>query len=494
MMRKKILFVCLMLLATTLPVLAQKKIVLENIRYSTAINYLHQLDMQQLFASNLNAILVKHLQLSISDTSHLPLTLVKDEKDLGQKYDYRNTDSSILHLLIDIFEIPVDSYFDSPIVVDDNEARKTAKTVFHLNVVLIDADNNVKYNEPLYLVVKNSISPGMGNESTLVKLLPKTFVEVMKAGLNIILNPNNELEQVTVTVAPAFLMDNYLVPALANQPRIYADTAKKFMNFFYKGKQQMLRYGQSTNEEVVWKGKNARKYPQPFMNAIRNTDNNANSVFLFMGEEQRDVLNNRNYQMQLMVQIPPLTEFYNKVSASDFVQYQLTQATGNGSLLSNFVEGQVHLLLQEKDTLAIFNILTDVTDNEKLVFPNRIYNGVDSSSAVVVPNLTVQQAPNDMLRNPRLTKSDKKTKTNDPESPVWSMVYVFLVEGKISGHDFIIKYGGFNRTVKEFYLDKKLVCIAQGRIALEKFVVFDASLPTELLNQLLLLGFSNYFR
>ena len=48
-------------------------------------------------------------------------------------------------------------------------------------------------------------------------------------------------------------------------------------------------------------------------------------------------------------------------------------------------------------------------------------------------------------------------------------------------------------TIKEIFLDKKLVCIAQGKFSIEKFVVFDASLSTELLNQLFMIGFNRFF-
>jgi hypothetical protein len=46
--------------------------------------------------------------------------------------------------------------------------------------------------------------------------------------------------------------------------------------------------------------------------------------------------------------------------------------------------------------------------------------------------------------------------------------------------------------LKEIYLDGRLVCIAQGKFSPEVFVVFGATLPPVLFNQLLIIAFNRF--
>ena len=75
----------------------------------------------------------------------------------------------------------------------------------------------------------------------------------------------------------------------------------------------------------------------------------------------------------------------------------------------------------------------------------------------------------------------------------WDVVYEYIVKGTMAKQDFTIKYSGIRNTIKEFYLNNTLVCIAQGKFSPEKFVLFDASLSPELLNRLFMIGFNRFF-
>ena len=72
-------------------------------------------------------------------------------------------------------------------------------------------------------------------------------------------------------------------------------------------------------------------------------------------------------------------------------------------------------------------------------------------------------------------------------------MYDYIASGKMGDLDFEIKCSGFRNTIKEIYLDKKLICIAQGKYSPEKFVIFDASLSPEMLNRLFMIGFNRFF-
>ncbi|MEN9686596.1 MAG: hypothetical protein RLZZ28_2382, partial [Bacteroidota bacterium] len=72
------------------------------------------------------------------------------------------------------------------------------------------------------------------------------------------------------------------------------------------------------------------------------------------------------------------------------------------------------------------------------------------------------------------------------------VVFDYILSGKIGQHSFVIKCSGFKNNLKEIYLDEKIACIAQGKFSPEKFVLFNASLSPEILNQLFMIGFNRF--
>ena len=141
--------------------------------------------------------------------------------------------------------------------------------------------------------------------------------------------------------------------------------------------------------------------------------------------------------------------------------------TDQSLLLTNFLPGNMHHLFLENDTIAKFYIEKGVPSDSNKVLPGIMTNGYDSISAYR-NNSGFQSAP-------------------------WDVVYDYVVKGIIGKQAFGIKCSGIRNTIKEIFLDDKLVCIAQGKFSPEKFVVFDASLSSELLNRLFMIGFNRFF-
>jgi|GEM_PF-3636809 len=463
-MRRTLLLYCLLLFAGTLT--AQKKIVLEKVRYRTAFNYLGQREMPQLLARHLNTLLLQYHKQPLADTNSIPLQQITSNKELNQKYDYQNTDTSLLHLVIDIIEVSPENFLPPPETAADSATRSSAKTMFYLNTRLIDAWNNFHYNKTLLLLLKDHPGPGMGHESRNVPIHPKTFVEVIRSGLAIAFDPGNEQALVAVSMAPPFQMDDYLAPALMGKKRIFVDTSKGFYRFTYQGNAQVLRRETPWAEELIWKGRQARPYPQQLLQVIKSSPGYNNATFLLLHNECRDVFNDKNYQAILMVQI------------------EHEQTSYIFDPFHSFMPGNRHVLLYEKDTLALFSINKDVPDTSKNIFPTRIYNGLDTNSAITV---NYSESSGQIVNTTLTERSPKLT------AAFLHPLYRYVLKGKIKGQAFTIKCGGINGELREYYLGDQLVCVTQGKKAPEKFVVFDASLQSEILNPLLLIGFNPYF-
>lgn len=433
---------------------AQQKVILEEIRYGSrgylTMSYWKMEEVRKTFASQLNKILLKHRGLPLADTTSLNLhNLNEDLKTLQKVPGIKYTDTANIHMFIDILEnTPGIFFFKSFALQEDTTLVLRAKSVFQIQVLLEKGEKNVVFNAPLDMVITSGNTAGIGIESGLITMTPKGFTDMLKAGLNIILTPENDITQVELKVAPAFWADNFILTKTQMQPRIYVTTNKGISTFTYHDTQEMIRFGEAVFHELKLKGKNAEKYREDLTNAIRKTSNYSGSNYLFLRQEARDVLGDRNYQVQLLTQINP------------------DKPVSDGELpFTNFLSGDFHYLFQEKDTIAAFNIDRNVRDFSKKIYVSQVSNGLDAVAVYPLPG-------NEIIRD---------------------LSYDYVVNGKIGQQDFNIKCSGFRNSVKEIYLDSKLVCIAQGKFSPERFVVFDASLSPGVLKQLFIIGFNRFF-
>lgn len=433
------------LVCLTTAVAAQKKIILEGVRYATNINYLQEASNRQLFLSYLDASLLKHQQLSLKDPARLNL-LDMNRSSAREAVRFTPGDSADLHLIIDIAEYPAAVFFNAIGEKADPALQQEARTVFRIDMQVIKHNNRVVSDARIDVVVGSSQYTGMGYESSDLFIMPRAFVEMMRTALDLLIDPKSTAERVSVKVAPVYYTDNFVQQRIAGRPRIIPVETKGVITFAYNGKRQVLRMDSALYEEIIWRGRKAISYPPEILAAIRNTSNTAASDFVFLRQEARDVLSNKNYLVKLVVQVDPE------------IRVVLPEM-----LFTNFLPGELHLLLSDNDTIARFSIEANLLSEIK-AFPGRVYNGMDSSSTFTI--------------------SDSK--------PAWPVLNNYTLKGKLNGRDFVVKCSGKNGVVKTIYLNDQLVCIAQGKQKPDVFVVFDASLSSEILNQLLIIGFNRF--
>ncbi|MEO7531535.1 MAG: hypothetical protein ABIS69_08990 [Sediminibacterium sp.] len=460
-MRK--IFLSLLLIFCANMLHAQKTIILEKLRCFSSLgltmNYFKDEATRKTIASQLNKALLKFQSAQLSDS-----TTISNIDYLSSTYDilplnisYTDTDTAHLHLYLDVFEIAPTGFFAFPENVPaDTSILKRARSIFLLKATLCKADKSIIYSEQLSVVIGAAETSGMGivyshynNIGRLQQIVatPKGFAEILRASYDLLLNPNTQLEMIEMKVSPAFFADNFILRHTINQPRTFVSTTKNISTFNFNDKREMIRMGDAVYEEVLLRGKKAQTYPGDITAAIKMTNHYFNSDFVFLRQECRDVIRDKNYLLKLTVQIDPENMF-----PQPFV-------------FTNFLPGKFHYLLLENDTVARFNIMKGVTETDKKLSLNKVSNGNDSSSLFTVSN----------------TNADAWVK------------YDYVVAGNISNQKFTIKCSGFTNTLKEIYINNKLVCIAQGKFSPEKFVVFDASLSSELLNQLFMIGFNRFF-
>lgn len=438
---------------------AQKKIILEKMRCLSAVgptmSYLKDAGIKRTIASHLNRTFERSGFPSLADTSTLAnIEFPSRLADLnGGDVSFNDKDTSLFHLYLDLFETLPGSYFapaERLLSVDTNMQTR-AKTVFLLRAYIFRSDKKQVFGEELNVVITNAESVGMGvpYSTRLGKLFltPKAFTEMFRAATGILFDPKNELTLIEIKASPAFMVDDYILPQTTNKPRTFVTTNKSIGSYVYQGQNEMIRLGVAEYEEIILKGKKAQSYNDDFVSVVKSRPNYASSDFVFLRQVCRDVVRDKNYLVKLCVQVDPATVLPEPYT------------------FTNFLPLDFHYLFLENDTLARFTIQTNKFDETKKIVPAKVFNGVDSSSFFTIA--------------PAL----------QPE-PVR---YEYIVKGTIAQRKFTVKCSGNGNTVKEIFIDDKLVCIAQGKFNPEKFVVFDASLSSDILNPLLMIGFNRFF-
>lgn len=440
---------------------AQKKIVFEKIR-SLSFNkpvkdYLQNAAVKKAIEEDLNTTLLKTQLIPLLTTKPAQVSFIPYGAQVQEvKPDFTDADTSHLHLYLDIFETSPGSFFTLPDnYPPDSALVKRAATILLFRATVFNANRSVFLKEVLNIVVSEAETPGIGNRFGGIRyadlsIVPNAFIKLIKAGTNMLFDPKNDLATVEIKVQPAYMTDNYLLPKTLDQPRIYVQNKKSISSFSRNGKPELIRMSEPVYEEIVLKGRNAQKYPELITNAIKQTMHASASDYVFLRQDCRDVVRDKNYLLKLIVQ----------VDHSNLPEDQ-------SLLLTNFLTGNIHYLFSENDTIAKFSIEQRIPSDSNKVFVNIMSNGYDTSSFYQT-NPGVQTAP-------------------------WDVVYDYVVKGSIGKQSFRIKCSGTRNTIKEIFVDDKLVCIAQGKFSPEKFVLFDASLSPELLNPLFMIGFNRFF-
>ena len=437
-------------------VFSQKKVKLEELRVysgSGPIMIYWQSDLfKKTFISNLSSSLSKYRGLTLVDTTQIP---INDIFNTNTAFDinpsFSDKDTSLLHLYLDIYETKPKSYFLKSIESSsDSNIAKNSKTIFYLSASIANSKKKVISQDILHISAYNADTKGIGFVYNLNGVLlittPNGFHEMLKRGMEILMNPSTETELVEMRLPPAFALDNFILPQVTNKPRTPVLTVKNISQFIYGGSQQMIRKGEKRYEEINVSGKKSQPYSEDFIAAIKQLKNYVKADFVFLRQDGRDVIKDRNYLLKLTAILEPLFQPLNP-----------------DKLFTNFLPGPFHYLLNEKDTIAKFEIKKEVRSpiGERLFF-NKIYNGLDSCSIYTMDSLSRE----------------------------WLAVYNYQITGNINKQAFVIQLIGSN--LKKIYLNEKLVCIIDGGFIIDKMVILDQSIDPELLNQLLLIATNDF--
>ncbi len=362
------------------------------------------------------------------------------------------------YLFLDIMELPLmyvldNQNWDSIFVKQLNEKNNIAYYQFNLKIQ--GANKQVLVDKKLELVLsRNKQNSVIGFSHPDINLSASSFLIMLESAMTILLDSTNDTELLQITAQPAILADNFIQPNIRNKLKTQTVLKNGIIQYPRNGENQFLRYQEPNYTPIVLKGKNKSIISAPLNEAIKDAKG---TDYLFLKEESRDVLADKNYSLQTVASI----------AYPDIVGENGLLVNKKIGLSFRFIAGANHYLFQDKDTIAKFSIATNVIDGNNRKFYHQL--------AIPNDSMTVS-----------VSSIDKPVKQQ----------YAYILYGELNGKPFKILCSGLNgnyESIRECYFNNKLVCIAQGNQYPEVFTVLENTISPLILNQLLLLGFSSLF-
>ncbi|HQR94536.1 MAG: hypothetical protein B7Y15_13510 [Bacteroidetes bacterium 24-39-8] len=481
-MKKKILHLFLILI-TGISSQAQSGIIFKSVDYfnysGRTLNYLEFPEISQQLTKTLDSLSRKFLQIPItaspdfkvnkrlyqdnSLSEHVNLAIgnyaTNEKIKAAEKQQLLNSNASQnakTEFSLEIAELPLNSIRQFPELDSlfiQQLLQKQNLALIQMIAKLKAATGELLIDKQVCMVLSKNKQPvilGFNHPEYLIT--PKSFGKLLEAGLSVLLDKNNETEILQMNSIPAIVNDNFIQPFIQHQPRLNFSNQKGIIQYLWKGAVQYLRYQEPLYENIVLRGKKTTAIPKSLIAQI-----NADNIWepLFLREESRDILADKNYLLQCVVNVE--RDPYGKGTP-------FNKKTG---LPFNFLSGISHVFLQDNDTIAQFKIKANFLDGKKKTYLNQLYIAADSSI------VTLEKTVRENVQH-----------------------YDFELEGIFKGQTFKIAYSGLRgspESIREIYLKEKMVAVVEGKDAPELLVVLDKELDVITLNQLLLLSFSNLF-
>jgi len=441
------LFICIVF---KLP--AQNKVVVEAIRsfsmFGPSMYYLEDTAVQSSIKNKLSILLNKNYNLLLSNQS-LPIENYTSTEALkNNTIKFSISDTSTWHLFVEVYEYDPTSFLTgSSLEASDSAIILRASSIFQISCILSNGLQEIISNETVFTAISNIETAGFGIRPKNIFLTKKSFASVLQVGLQMALNPDNETLVADIKAPAVYYADNFMMGYLKNGSKILVNKVKDSWSYTIVGSQELLRMGEQLFDEIWVKRKLLDSTASPLLlKKIKETGNTASSDFIYLRQECRDIYQDKNYTIKIATEIDPYST-----------------ASSEKELFSNYLSGEVHLMLEGKDTAAIFTITKNKGDPYKRIYLDETTNGIDSSS---------------------IAKVSKK------EFP-FQVTYDYQLTGKIRGERFTIQ-SFWNHEMKEMYLNNRLIGIVKGKTDPENFIIVDDSSNASIMKELLLIAYNKF--
>ena len=408
------------------------------------MSYFKDASIMQHFMEDLDSTLLLKQGFKLAFNSSIQFLPIGKDESIELK---QNSQIAYPQININLVEYTTAGYIQQfNVDTNDSTFAKEVLSVFKLQVVITESPTKALLNRDLDIFIKQGPSNGIGIPIYNLPVTAKGFSELLKKSLPIILDSSNSFEQIEMKVSAAFVGDNFILEKTAGLARTPAYSKDKLSKYNFNNQQQIIRWGNQEYREIILKGKNKTLLNDSLQNAVQNARNFFDAEMVFLLQEGRDVLNDKNYLLQFTAQI-----------ASNI------DDDGQATPYINLIAGNYHYLIEGMDTIAQFSVKRNIVEAEKKLFAHQVTNGFTMSSITNIENT----------------------------ERIITMNYPFLVEGKLWNQPFKIC---ISTGLREIYFNNQLICIAYGNKLPERFVSLGESIDATTFNALMIIAYNQFLQ
>jgi hypothetical protein len=208
--------------------------------------------------------------------------------------------------------------------------------------------------------------------------------------------------------------------------------------------------------------------PEAVLNKINIKDRTPNNPFKDVVELIRKSRSGINYKEYYQV-LQPLRDVHENIDYTIKAYIEFNNETATIDNAANygieFLQDSIHKIYQDKNEIGGFVVKENVLELNKYYYPDKVYNGYDSSKAFALGTFYNKQL----------------------------IVQTRVIEGQLLGHNFSIKIN-FETNLKTISLDNKIIMVVLGNKKPSQMVLVENNIPAVLTNLLLLMAYSEIFQ
>ena len=354
------------------------------------------------------------------------------------------------HAYLEIYELDPETTYQNKLVTVSESKKDSIQSVWAIVVGIFNQQHQRIFQKTLLLGMMPVTSLGLGYPSNWIATVPSTLYQAINKGIQFISKDIDNMEFMEATVPLAYATDNYWMPFIHNQPRITLDTSKSFISYVSSSGLQLLRIPNARLTKLDLKNKD-NNYPfRDIINTIKKTRSSINSKeFYQVIQPLRDVQANKDYTLKGYIEFNTNFSFNDDFTQTSALQY-LTEIP--------------NIIYDGKDSIGYFKVQNGVAEKEKYFYPDKIYNGYDSTKQFII---------NDKINGLPITHGT-------------------VISGNVYNQEFSIQFDN-NQTLKTILINGKMTAVIDGRKKPRQMINQDKE-NNNLNNLLLLMAYGELFQ
>ena len=434
---------------------AQSTVVLEQIQVYSTLNpnakYWQLPDDISGIQKALDSGIFKESNLTrLTSFSTIKKTLTKQSQVGKITLNWEESRNIPFHAYLELYELNPELIYRNKWINLPQTKRDSIHSIWYIACNIYNQKQEKVFGKTMLIGILPIHSLGMGYEISTTGSLPSNLYQGIAKAIGYISPKMDNMEYMEAKMPTAYATDDFWMPLIHNRPRILFDTAKQFMSYINNGFTHLLRIPEAVLKNINLKDRSPNNPFKDISEIIRKSRAGINyKEYYQVLQPLRDVHEDIDYTLEAYI------EFNNEIVNDEHgKKYGI-----------EFLKDSIHKIYQDKNEIGGFVVKENVLELSKYFYPDRVYNGYDSTKAFALGTFYAKQL----------------------------ILQASVIEGKVLGHNFSIKIN-LETNLKTISLDNKIIMVVHGDKKPSQMVLVENNTPAHLMNLLLLIAFSEIFQ